>query len=142
MKTRWYVILASAAVLAIAAASAGATETAGKAAAGKAPGGKELFVSYKCTSCHSIETEKIEKKKTEPAEGAAPSAEASAAPSKTSDLSGVGAKKDAAWISKYLMKEEKLEEKLHKTKFKGTPAELTALSSWLATLKTPAKGAK
>src|SRR5512138_1608257 len=69
MKTRWYVILASAAVLAIAAASVGATETAGKAAAGKAPGGKELFVSYKCTSCHSIQTEKIEKKKAEPAEG-------------------------------------------------------------------------
>ena len=141
MKTRWYVILASAAALAIAAASVGATEPAGKAAAGKAPGGKELFISYKCTSCHSIATEKIEKKKAEPAEGAAPSAEASAA-AKTSDLSGVGVKKDAAWISKYLNKEEKLEEKLHKTKFKGTPEELTALSSWLATLKTPAKGAK
>jgi cytochrome c2 len=141
MKTRWHVILASAAALAIAAAPVGAAETATKAAAAKPPGGKELFISYKCTSCHSIETEKIEKKKTEPAEGTAPSAEASA-PQKNSDLSGVGAKKDAAWISKYLMKEEKLEEKLHKTKFKGTPEELKALSSWLASLKQPAKGTK
>jgi hypothetical protein len=141
MKTRWTVILASAAVLTLSTVAVAAESPAASPASGKAPTGKDLFLTYKCTSCHSIATEKIEKKKaSEPTEGEA--AATPADPKKNPDLSGVGAKKDAAWISKYLMKEEKLDDKLHKTKFKGTPEELQVLCAWLASLKTPTKAEK
>jgi hypothetical protein len=139
--------LAAAALLALS-----ATAVSG-APGGKAPTGKELFTTYKCTSCHSVAAEKIVKWKAPPGEakptavrpGAAAKpatpAVAATASKKASDLSGIGAKKDATWLAKYLMKEEKLDEKLHKTtKFKGTPAELQTLSAWLESLKTPAKG--
>lgn len=134
MKRRWSVVSAMAAAALLAACVAGAAE--GKAP-GKAPDGKELFTSSKCTTCHSIEAEKIERKK------AATTAAASETAKKKPDLSGVGAKNDAAWIAKYLMKEVKLEEKLHPSvKFRGTPEELQTLAGWLASLKTPAKGGK
>ena len=42
---------------------------------------------------------------------------------------------DAAWFSKWLMKEEKVEGRKHKKKFKGSPEELKTMSEWLTTLK-------
>lgn len=152
MKRSVSVALAGAAAALLAAslmgaAPSGATEAKAPAskAERKAPGGKELFTTYKCMNCHSIETEKIERKKTANAAESAedkPDATAAGSARKNPDLSGVGAKMDAAWMAKYLMKQEKLEEKLHKTaKFRGTPEELKILCAWLETLKTPAKSA-
>lgn len=133
MKIRWSVVSALAAAALLAACVASAADT--KAPAGKAPDGKELFTAGKCNSCHSIEAEKIERKKAATAEtAAAPAATAKKKP----DLSGIGATKNAAWIAKYIVKEEKLETKLHPTvKYRGTPEELKTLSTWLASLKTP-----
>ncbi len=149
MKNRWSVIVASVAAVLLAATAVWAAESKAPEAA-KAPAsakgatGKELFVSNRCTSCHSIASEKIKKKKAAAAAEAAAKEPAAEAPTaqKVPDLSGVGDKKDAAWISKFLMKEEKLDAKFHKIKFKGTPAELKTLSAWLETLKTPAEGEK
>lgn len=137
MKLRWSVVSAMAAAALLAACVAGAAVT--KAPAGKAADGKELFTSSKCNTCHSIEAEKIERKKPATAENAAAPATTA---KKKPDLSGIGATKDAAWVGKYLMKEAKLEEKLHPSvKFRGTPEELQTLSTWLASLKTPVKEA-
>ena len=133
MKTRWSVVTAMAAAALLAACVAGAAGVK----ADQAPGGKDLFVTSKCNSCHSIETEKVELKKTANADKGAATATAAR---KKPDLSGVGAKKDAAWISQYLLKEVKLETKLHPSvKLRGTPEELQVLSDWLASLKTPGK---
>lgn len=134
MKIRWSVVPAMAAAALLAACVAGAAASQ----AGQAPDGKELFTTSKCNTCHSVEAEKIDRKKSATAETAA-----ATAAKKKPDLSGLGLKKDAAWISKYLTKEVKLEEKLHPTvKFRGTPEELKILSDWLASLKTPTKGPK
>jgi len=87
----------------------------------KAATGKDLFQNAKCGMCHGIESEKLTTK------GKAP------------DLSNVGAEKKADWITKYLKKEEKLNDKVHTIAFKGTDDELKTLSNWLATLKKAAK---
>jgi hypothetical protein len=135
MKIRWSVVSAMAAAALLAACVAGAAAT--KAPPGKAPDGKDLFTSGKCNTCHSIAAEKIERKKAAAAENAAAPA---ATAKKKPDLSGVGATKDGAWIAKYLMKEEKLETKMHPSlKYRGTPEELKTLSDWLGSLKTPVK---
>lgn len=138
MKIRWSVVSALAAAALLAACVAGAAET--KALPGKTPDGKELFTAGKCNTCHSIEAEKIERKKAATAENAAAPATAA---KKKPDLSGIGATKGAAWIGKYLVKEERLETKMHPTvKYRGTPEELNTLSAWLGSLKTPAKQVK
>jgi hypothetical protein len=51
------------------------------------------------------------------------------------DLSAVGATQKADFLNKYLMKQEKIKNKLHPTPFKGTPDDLKNLCAWLATLK-------
>lgn len=83
--------------------------------------GKDIFQNLKCGMCHSIDSEKLATK------------------GKGGDLSNVGADKKADWISKFMKKEVKLNDKTHTMPFKGTDAELTTLSTWLASLKKPAK---
>lgn len=83
--------------------------------------GKDLFQSAKCGMCHGVESEKLTTK------GKAP------------DLSNIGSERKAEWLGKYLKKEEKLNDKAHALAFKGTDEELKTLSTWLATLKKPAK---
>ncbi len=85
----------------------------------KAADGKTIFMDKKCNSCHGIEAAGISKK-------------TKAGPP---DLSTVGSKHDAAWIQKWLNKEESLNGKKHMMKFNGTPEELTTLSKWLESLK-------
>ena len=139
MKIRWSVVSATAAAALLAACVAGAAET--KAPPGKTPDGKELFLSGKCNTCHSIQAEKIERKKA--ATAASETAAAPTAAKKKPDLSGVGVDHGAPWLIQYLNKEVKLDEKMHPSlKYKGTPDELQMLASWLATLKTPVKEAK
>lgn len=103
--------------------------------------GKEVFTQYKCMACHSVKAQGIEKKSAAAAEeGAAPAAEGAAAKKKPPDLSGVGAERNAAWVTKWLMREEKLDGAAHKKKWRGTDAELKSVSDWLVTLKTDEKG--
>lgn len=95
--------------------------------------GKELFTKLKCNGCHNVSVDKIEKtvsKKT-------------GKPKKGPDLSGVGLEHDAAWVVKWLKKEEKKEslykkgkEVKHKKKFKGTEDELKQIASYLESKKT------
>jgi hypothetical protein len=81
--------------------------------------GKQIFEDGKCTKCHSVESLEIASKKDEPV-----------------DLSNAGASDNAEFLKKYLLKEESMNDKKHKTKFKGSDDELNALVNWLLTLKT------
>ena len=97
--------------------------------------GHELFLKYKCQSCHSIAAAGIEKKKSAAADEAE---EATAEKSKKEppDLSAVGVAHKADWMAAFLMKKEKTKEgKLHTKKFKGTDAELKKVVAWLETMK-------
>jgi len=80
----------------------------------------KLFVDKKCNMCHSIESQKVEKKM---------------ASSKAPDLSDVGSTRDAAWITKWLNKEVELNAKKHMGSWNGTPEEEKTLADWLASLK-------
>lgn len=84
---------------------------------------KELFVAGKCVRCHSVESQGI-----------------AATPKKgeeedVHDLSKVGAERSAEWITKFLRKEETLDGKKHKQKYRGSDADLETLATWLASLK-------
>lgn len=81
---------------------------------------KQIFISKKCNSCHSIESQGIEK--TNPK-------------AKGVDLSKVGDELTAEFIEKYLKKEEVLHDKKHGVAFKGSDEEFAALVNWLASLK-------
>jgi cbb3-type cytochrome oxidase cytochrome c subunit len=81
--------------------------------------GQQIFIDSKCTKCHSVESLGITSTKNNP-----------------NDLSNIGADYDAEFMKKYLVKEETIDDKKHKTKFKGSDEELDALVNWLLTLKT------
>jgi cytochrome c len=83
---------------------------------------QKLFVDKKCSTCHSVESAKIEKKM---------------ASSKAPDLSDIGSTQNAEWISKWLKKEVDLSGKKHPASWSGTPEELKTLSDWLGSLKKP-----
>lgn len=80
--------------------------------------GKKIFVDNKCNMCHTVTAAGIESKKSDAV-----------------DLSTVGKDKTVEFLSKYLKKEAKLNDKDHKSSFKGTDEELTKLVDWLLTLK-------
>jgi cytochrome c551/c552 len=83
---------------------------------------KELFVSSKCVKCHSIDSQGVA---AQPKEGEEEEIE---------DLSKVGAERTAEWIQKFLRKQEAIEGKKHKQKFRGSDADLETLATWLASL--------
>lgn len=85
--------------------------------------GKNIFVDAKCNSCHTVTSMEITSKKDD-----------------ATDLSNVGTVSDAQLIKSYLMKEAKINDKVHKMKFKGTDEELNALVNWLLSLKTESEG--
>jgi len=126
--------------LAVAVVALGALiATAAWAEEAKGGKGKEIFTQYRCMACHSVKAQAIEKKAVVEEEEA-PAAGAAAAKKKPPDLSGVGVERDAAWMTKWLLKQEKIDGLFHKKKFRGTDAELKSLTDWLATLKTDEKG--
>ncbi len=86
------------------------------------PEGQKVFVEKKCGSCHSVNSADITSKKKDAV-----------------DLSDTGTGKTAKFMTKYLNKEEKINDKVHKTAFKGTEEELSKLVDWLLTLKTVKK---
>lgn len=81
--------------------------------------GKNIFIDAKCNNCHTVTSMDITSKKDD-----------------ATDLSIVGTVGDAQLIKSYLLKEAKINDKEHKTKFKGTEEELNNLVNWLFTLKT------
>lgn len=93
------------------------------AGSARAADAKELFTSSKCVRCHSIESQGV---------AATPQA---GDEDKVKDLSKVGSERSADWIQKFLRKEETLDGKKHKLKFRGSDADLGTLATWLATLK-------
>lgn len=90
-----------------------------------AEGPAAVFIAQKCNLCHSLASHDIVR---------TTKSEKVAGP----DLSAVGAERDAAWIARWLKKEEKIDGKAHSKAFTGTPEELNALAKWLATLKDKA----
>jgi hypothetical protein len=84
--------------------------------------GDKIFVEKKCGTCHSVESSNITSKKKDAV-----------------DLSDTGKERTADFFNKYLNKQEKINDKEHKTAFKGTEAELKVLSEWLAGLKVENK---
>jgi mono/diheme cytochrome c family protein len=87
--------------------------------------GKAIFLANKCSNCHAISAAGIARA------GAAPSGLPKAPP----DLTGVGSRHTAAFIVKFLRKEETIEGRKHILKFKGTDDELGTLAAWLCTVK-------
>lgn len=78
--------------------------------------GKALFLAQKCNLCHSIPTAAIER---------TTKSEKVAGP----DLPGKHT--DAAWLTKYLLKQEAIEGKKHSKEVKVSAAELDTLVAWL-----------
>lgn len=80
--------------------------------------GKKVFVDSKCNMCHTVKSAGIESKKSD-----------------ATDLSGIGKDKTSEFLMKYLKKEAKLNDKDHKSAFKGTDEDLKTLVEWLLTQK-------
>jgi hypothetical protein len=80
--------------------------------------GKKVFVDNKCQMCHTVTSMGIESKKSD-----------------ATDLSSVGKEKTTEFLLKYLKKEVKLNDKDHKSTFKGSDEDLQKLVKWLLTLK-------
>lgn len=85
--------------------------------------GKQIFIENKCNNCHQVTSLEITSKKDDAV-----------------DLSDAGKLGDAALLKSYLLKEEKLNDKNHKLKFKGSEAELNTLVNWLLSLKNESEG--
>ncbi len=94
--------------------------------------GQKIFTENKCTQCHAIAALKI--LKVESDEKEAPEDEGGKKIDPP-DLGDAGKEHDAAFITKWLMKEEKIDGHKHKKKFKGSEEDLKVLADWLGTLK-------
>jgi len=95
----------------------------------------KIFKKYKCNECHTVTVADIGEKvagKTENDEDNEEEGEAIDPP----DLSKVGDKYDAKWISGYLRKKNSIEGRKHKKRFKGKKEERQVLSLWLENLKS------
>lgn len=80
--------------------------------------GKKVFVDSKCNMCHTVTSAGIESKKSD-----------------AIDLSNVGNEQTIEFFTKYLKKEVKLNDKDHKSAFKGNDEDFKKLVEWLASLK-------
>jgi len=86
--------------------------------------GKQIFLAQKCETCHAVSSAQIK------ATGKV----------KAPDLTGVAGSLDAAWLGKYLRKQEKSKAgKAHLKPFTGSDEEMGALIAWLQDQKAPAK---
>ncbi len=90
-------------------------------------GGKTAFLNSKCNLCHSVESEKVEKT----TGGFQKSKDKNVPP----DLSAIGKKHNAGWITKYLKKTEALDGVKHVRLYRGTNEDLEAIAKWLEGLK-------
>jgi hypothetical protein len=79
---------------------------------------KKVFETQKCNACHTVTVAGITSKKKD-----------------AIDLSTVGSTYKADFLTKYLKKDAKIKDTVHKVAFKGTEEETTILVKWLASLK-------
>ncbi len=109
----------------------------------KEPAGKRLFLTYKCNSCHTIDSVGVAKRAAAEEKAETTATPASTTPKKKPpDLSSVGLDVKADWIAKYMKKLETTKDgKKHMKLFKGTDEELATLSTWLETMKAEKKAA-
>lgn len=84
--------------------------------AAEAPTGQELFVSLRCNMCHSVSSAEIE-------------AKAKSEKMRAKDL--VDLEDDAESLKQYILREVERDGVQHKAPFKGEPAELDAIITWL-----------
>ena len=84
--------------------------------------GKKVFVDAKCNNCHNVAVDSIVAVKSM---------------KNVPDLSSIGAKLSADTLKPYLLKQAKLNDKLHMIKFNGSEEDLGKLVAWLGTLKAP-----
>lgn len=91
--------------------------------------GLKLFKQNKCTQCHSIDSLKISKVKSDDDEDDAK--DENGKKLEPPDLSGAGKDHDAAWFAKWLKKEVEVDGHKHKKKFKGSEEELKVVSDWI-----------
>ena len=95
----------------------------------------KIFKKYRCNECHTIAVAGIgENAATGEAENEEDEEEGEAI--EPPDLSKVGDKFDAKWISGYLRKKNSIEGRKHKKRFKGKKEERQDLSLWLESLKS------
>jgi mono/diheme cytochrome c family protein len=88
----------------------------GGAANAAAADGKEIFLGQKCNMCHAVSSA-----------GITPTGKI-----KAPDLTGLAAKEDAAWLGKFLKKEEADKKgKKHIKPFTGSAEDLNTLVAWL-----------
>lgn len=87
---------------------------------------KEIFIGAKCNTCHSVSAWEIEQKN-------------KSANNKAPDLSKVELKETKDFYTKYLLKEETLNDKKHPVRFKGNDEELEEIVNALLTLTNPIK---
>lgn len=84
--------------------------------------GKEAFLANDCNRCHAVESEGIE-------------ATARSRRVRGPDLSGIGEKRDADWLEKYIEKEVQANDRDHPVAWKGGDEALQAIATWLASLE-------
>lgn len=91
-------------------------------AANATPDGRAIFLAQKCDLCHAV-----------PAVGIA--ATTKSEKMKGPEINNLAAQRNADWLRKYLTKNEAIDGKKHGKEFKGSDAELTALTDWLLAQK-------
>jgi hypothetical protein len=79
---------------------------------------KKIFETQKCNMCHSVTVAGITSKKKD-----------------AIDLSTVGSTYKADFLTKYIKKDAKIKDALHKVGFKGNDEETASLVKWLSSLK-------
>lgn len=129
---------------AVAVAVAGVVLFAGGARAedAKTPKGQDVFLKYRCNSCHTVKAANIEKRKVEGEAEEAGTEAAATSKKQPPDLSDVALKQKPEWMHGWIMRTETLDGKKHMKRYRGTEAELKDLVAWLSTLKTEDKAAK
>ena len=91
-----------------------------------------IFLDYGCAECHTISSLGIVRPESDEEIDEGIDGDQEIAPP---DLSTVGTKYDAEWISTYLRKKADIEGRKHKKRFKGKKEERLILSNWLSELK-------
>jgi mono/diheme cytochrome c family protein len=114
-------ILSSVAGLAVAAGLVGTPRTA--PAQPKKLDGKQIFLAQKCETCHAVSSAQIK----------------ATGKIKAPDLAGAAVAADAAWLARYLRKQDKNKAgKTHLKAFTGSDEEMGALVAWLQAQKKTA----
>lgn len=103
------------------------------------PAGQKVFVASHCDSCHTVASAGITQGTATASDDAAEPADGAAADEKPIDLSDVGNKHTKEFLDAFLLKKEKVDGKLHRKRFRGTPEERATLVDWLCTLKVEPK---